>query len=145
MLFESLKRKAALLPKVAEAAFFQSLSGYEQEMADINTSQMYAGEEVDGLPIVPAYRPNTVAFKKMKGQPYDRVTLKDTGSFYRGVRYDVLDDAVVATSSDKKTVKLVEKYGENLFGINPERYNRELYFKVAEETNQRIIKFLNKR
>ena len=82
-----------------------------------NLQQMDAGQKADETEIYPPYAPLTIAIKRMKGQPTDRVTLKDTGSFYAGAYVIVTTDSVLTGSRDEKTVKLVEKYGEAIFGL----------------------------
>ena len=79
---------------------------------------MLRGERSDGQPITPAYRPRTIAIKKRKGQPSDRVTLKDTGKFHSGTFLDVRPETIVIDSEDPKTKWLLEKYGEKIFGLN---------------------------
>lgn len=70
------------------------------------------------------YSPNTVARKARKHQPYDRVTLKDTGKFQAGFQLIVTKGSFRVTSIDKKTDKLVEKYGPYIFGLTSESRDR---------------------
>lgn len=80
--------------------------------------QLFSGETAQGTDIQPPYRPLTVAIKMEKGQPYDRVTLRDTGSFYQGLYVRVDSSTITTDSTDEKTMKLKEKYGEQIFGLN---------------------------
>lgn len=102
---------------VAEAVE-ESLLNKSQDILQKQKDQLYRGEKSDGNPISPAYRPSTIARKKKKGQPYDRVTLKDTGKFYSGAILDVRPDTIVLDSEDPKTKWLIEKYGDKIFGLN---------------------------
>lgn len=90
------------------------------EMIDANRAQMDAGMKADGAEIFPPYAPLTIAIKRMKGQPTDRVTLKDTGSFYAGMSIIVTADQVLSGSGDEKSAKLQEKYGTEIFGLGGE-------------------------
>ena len=93
--------------------------------------QMYDGLDANGQPIQPAYTPFTVAIKKTKGQPTDRVTLKDTGSFYRKQFVRFHADHAVIDSKDKKAEDLKAKYGEDIFGLNePSRERLAAYLKT---------------
>lgn len=87
------------------------------QFKDANREQMNAGLTAEGDAIFPPYAPLTVAIKRMKGQPTDRVTLKDTGDFYRGFSVIVTADQVLTGSTDEKSAKLQAKYGEAIFGL----------------------------
>lgn len=87
------------------------------QMMDANRAQMDAGLTREGDEIFPPYAPLTVAIKRLKGQPVDRVTLKDTGDFYRGFSVIVTADQVLTGSTDEKNAKLRAKYGEAIFGL----------------------------
>lgn len=90
------------------------------EMIEANRAQMDAGMKADGNEIYPPYAPLTIAIKRMKGQPTDRVTLKDTGSFYAGKFVIVTTDSVLSGSRDEKDKALREKYGEDIHGLGGE-------------------------
>lgn len=66
------------------------------------------------------YAPRTIQVKLKKGQPTDRVTLKDTGEFYDS--FDVVFDenGFYVTSDDEKAKYLVEKYGREIFKLTDE-------------------------
>lgn len=88
-------------------------------MEELNTqNQMFQGVSGQGVPIVPAYRAYTVRIKRMKGQPSNRVTLRDTGDFHRSVRAVFKDDEITMTATDPKTSDLEDKYGPDILGLN---------------------------
>lgn len=66
------------------------------------------------------YAPRTIQIKQKKGQPTDRVTLKDTGEFYDS--FDVVFDesGFYVTSTDEKAKYLAEKYGRTIFRLTDE-------------------------
>ena len=69
------------------------------------------------------YRPYTIEQKKKKGQPYDRVTLRDTGAFEKSFAIKIGRNEFYIDSDDWKTEKLVKKYGEEIFGLTDENLN----------------------
>jgi hypothetical protein len=95
-----------------------------EETANTYTSlqrgQLFQGVDRNDLAISPPYSSRTIAIKKTKGQPIDRVTLKDTGDFYRGILIDVRGDLFVTESADEKNLSLQNKYGKDIFGLNRE-------------------------
>ena len=70
------------------------------------------------------YAVSTIRYKKRKGQPHTRVTLKDTGDFYSGFKVITTSAGFYITSDDKKTKWLVNKYGESIFRITNENFKR---------------------
>lgn len=97
-----------------------------QSIVDFNRAQLFAGEYTNEKLISPRYQNATVQYKISKGQPYDRVTLEDNGSFYRAMYLRITGDSFEITSSDPKTSSLEDKYtgrGE-IFGLNDENKAR---------------------
>lgn len=96
------------------------LPGFTAQIVKMNTDRLYKlGEYTTGDAIadrVP-YKPLTIQIKRSKGQPTDRVTLKDTGDFHASIflRFDTQKMEVVA--DDPKTAKLVRKYGTEILGL----------------------------
>lgn len=78
--------------------------------------QMYEGKNSDGTDR-PPYAAMTVAIKTRKGQRVDVVTLKDTGDFYKSLFIDIRQDTFVISALDPKTLKIVDRYGDIVFGL----------------------------
>lgn len=91
---------------------------FEAEIIDLNTAQLYEGRESTGAPITPAYRPLTVTIKRAKGQPTDRVTLKDTGDYYASFKVRFGPEYLAIYATDGKAEKLERKYGEDVYGLD---------------------------
>lgn len=91
---------------------------FEKQILDMNREQLWKGARADWSDIRPKYRPFTVKMKKFKGQPFQRVTLKDTGAFYADLYIDYGPDYFKIWSEDEKTQKLVSKYGSGIFGLS---------------------------
>lgn len=79
---------------------------------DMNKATMYAGRRSDGTEIDPAYARTTVDMKRQKGQPADRVTLRDTGAFYGGLRVRNKRGSSEIEGTDPKTRDIQAKYDE---------------------------------
>lgn len=120
------------LERVALTAFKEN----EHFALDLNTeSQLFErGEDAEGNKIIPEYTPFTKMIKRHKGQPTDRVTLKDEGNFYRGFYVKSQKFPVIFDSRDSKTGELVFKYGKEIFGLS-ERSKEEFR---QEHTNEAI-------
>ena len=89
----------------------------EDEIKDLNVHQQYdLGQDRNGNMITPGYTTFTISIKRFKGQPTDRVTLQDTGQFHSSfkIRYS---DSFELYANDWKTESLVEKYGNDIFGL----------------------------
>ena len=79
--------------------------------------QLFEGIGSDKRAITPFYRPKTIVIKQQKGQPWNRVTLKDTGAFYNGIYADPQGDKMFIDSRDSKSNALQEKYGDTVLGL----------------------------
>ena len=66
------------------------------------------------------YRPLTIAIKEEKGQPTNRVTLRDTGDFESSFYIEVGDRQFEIKASDWKTEGLIKKYGRQILGLTDE-------------------------
>lgn len=105
------------------AIYRNAIKEHEQDIVDLQQEQLSAGLADQGDELQPGYRPRTIENKLAKGQPVDRVTLKDTGEFYRKqyVKYSI--DKFEISSRDRKRNKLVNKYtgnrGGDVFGLMP--------------------------
>ena len=91
----------------------KTVLAHEQEIIEaITEDQLYErgvnGDDTEIMSYAP-YAPSTIKRKIKKGQPYNRVTLKDTGEWYKSLRliYDV--DGFYLTSTDDKNKYLKDK------------------------------------
>jgi hypothetical protein len=97
------------------------------------------GEDSEGKKLASiggSYAPSTIKIKRIKRQPTNRVTLKDTGDFYKTFDVDVDSNANFSITSDtiKNTEDLRERYGNNITGLQDknvaivmERLEQEFY------------------
>lgn len=107
-------------------------------VADFNRKQLFAGIRASGTDITPAYAPLTVLIKDQKGQPTDRVTLKDAGQFYENIFVDVNSDTFEIDSNDPKSDSLKKKYGNRIFGLTPESRGEYVVYHFFPELKRRI-------
>jgi hypothetical protein len=95
------------------------ISKNENEVTELNTDKQLLDKGInsDGTDVEPAYTKTTISIKKRKGQPTNRVTLKDTGSFHRDFFVDTKKKGFSIGSKNSKTNDLVDKYGKKIFGL----------------------------
>lgn len=89
----------------------------------ITEEQLYnLGIEGRGIEIwsYQPYTASTIRRKHKKGQPYDRVTLKDTGKFYSSLDIQFDNSGFYVTSSDEKANILLKRYGKTIFRLTDE-------------------------
>lgn len=90
----------------------------EETIIDMNIAQLYdKGENRDGNRITPEYSPATVEYKRRKGQPTNRVTLRDTFDFQGSFWVFFEADGFEIRASDWKTERLKQKYGDEILGL----------------------------
>ena len=112
-------------------------------MITLNQGQMFIGVRADGTEITPTYSDLTIELKEQKGQPSDRVTLRDTGDFWDDMFVQINAEDFEMSSANEKTQKLEKKYGKKIFGLTKESRREEfipLYF--LPELQNRITKKL---
>lgn len=91
------------------------------------------------------YRPLTIQVKIEKRQPYNRVTLKDTGEFYDSFYVETAEDRFYIKASDEKTNWLIKKYGAEIFGLTNDSLAEFINDYVKDEAYNRVKEILNER
>lgn len=91
------------------------------------------------------YQPLTIQVKIEKRQPYDRVTLKDTGEFYDSFYVETAEDRFYIKASDEKTNWLIKKYGAEIFGLTNDSLAEFINDYVKDEAYNRVKEILNER
>lgn len=119
----------------------------EPFIVDMNAEvQLYEqGENALGMSIADyqPYRPLTIRIKEEKGQPTNRVTLRDEGEFESSFFIEVGNESFTIKASDFKTEELVKKYGE-IMGLNTE-HRAELiweyiYPEIMDKLKEKLAK-----
>lgn len=101
----------------------KALEQNQQRIVEMNVEQLYDyGMNSLGIRIdtYEPYSPYTVRIKQEKGQPYDRVTLRDTGDFHKSFEVVFEPMGFYITATDYKTQDLVDRYGARIFGLTSE-------------------------
>jgi hypothetical protein len=100
---------------------WDSIDETGKEYAEKNAEQMFEGRLNDGTPITPAYAAKTIAIKKKKGQPYDIVTLRDTGAFHSSMNAMADNDLIRVGGNVDYENDLQKKYSDKIFGLDKEK------------------------
>ena len=88
------------------------------------------------------YKPRTIKKKIRKGQPYDRVTLKDTGEFYASLHVEHDDEGFYVTSSDDKSQYLLKRYGKTIFRLTDENLKVLLHDYIRPSLKQKMKEYI---
>ena len=121
------------------------IRNHDWEIVEMNTQEQLfeQGITATGISIMDymPYAPMTVDIKKIKGQPYDRVTLRDEGDFQNSFEVETDHEKMTIVATDRKTDELLYKYGDEIMGLtdkNVERLEREILLpdlmKQAQQT-----------
>ena len=93
----------------------------ESVVLELNTQNQLYDKGINSLGIdISSYAPYkqvTVRIKRGKGQPFNRVTLRDTGDFHRSFYVELFPDSFSIQSTSVLTRELVKKYGDSIFGL----------------------------
>ena len=113
----------------------------QNNIIKLNTIDQLFNEGVDSLgDSLGEYSPFTVELKKIKGQPTDRITLKDTGDFYRTFKVEVKDDSFFINANPiKDDSNLFDDFGSEIVGLTEENQ-----IKVSKTILDNTIKYIRK-
>lgn len=116
---ETLLKKVVTADDEISQTVMLSVLAKEREVVELNTDEQLftQGVSANGAPIRPVYTPMTVAIKQAKGQPTDRVTLRDTGDFHQSFFIEISDKEFTINADDPKLAKIQRKYGSNVLGL----------------------------
>ena len=106
-------------------------------LIDVLQDQLFTtGEDGNGLSLG-EYSPVTVKIKTAKGQPTDRITLKDTGAFYNSYEIDPFEGGFFINADGiKEDTDLFFRYGDDI--LKP---NQETTILIAEYYEQRLFEY----
>ena len=103
--------------------------------------QLYEqGVEGRGISIMDyqPYTARTIKIKQKKGQPYDRVTLRDTGEFHDSLHVEFDDEGFYVTSTDDKAKYLLARYGKTIFRLTIENFTELLRNYIRPELKEKL-------
>ena len=126
------------LPEFLEA----SVRSQEQAIVSAVTDSQLFREGINGLGVkIKDYRPytlRTIKKKARKGQPTDRVTLRDTGKFHESMFIVFDSEGFYITSNDEKAKWIVKRYGEAIYRLTDQNLTRIVKNNIREELIKRI-------
>lgn len=131
------------LPRLLEDAIIEKQDVIVSAVAN---DQLYRrgvnGKDIKIMSYAP-YTASTIRNKKKKGQPYTRVTLRDTGEFHRSFLLVTDSEGFYVTASDDKTQALIKKYGDNIFRLTDKNLNRILKSHIRKYITKQLKREIN--
>lgn len=128
---------------VLESALKEEVEKHSDFLTDCIRIQLDLGLNGYYNEIQPPYAPRTIKNKIRKGQPTDRVTLKDTGVFYGSLNLEYDDEGFRITSDDSKAKYLIAKYGDSILRLQNDDLNRFLKFYIRPALAERMKQYIN--
>lgn len=96
----------------------------ESYIVDMNAEVQLYEQGINNLGVDIAdyapYSPLTIEIKQSKGQPTNRVTLRDEGDFESSFFLEVGNTQFEIKASDWKTEELIHRYGRQILGLTDE-------------------------
>lgn len=118
----------------------------ENIIVEMITQQQLYEQGIEGRGIeISSYAPyaeSTIRKKIKKGQPTNRVTLKDTGDFYKSLRIEFDDKGFYIASNDFKSPYLLEKYGPTIFRLTNENLKTLIHKYIRPALTVKLKEYL---
>jgi hypothetical protein len=95
----------------------------KDKLADLQAQQLYRGVDINEQPLTldgGGYAPFTIQEKIKKGQPYDRITWRDSGAFYLSLKAQISGSKYSIKSDSFKFDKLKKRSGAKAIGLGLE-------------------------
>lgn len=118
------------------------LDSVNNEIISLNKKQLEKGQKADGS-FLREYSQRTIKQRELEGNPVkgDKIALFDTGDFWKGIWAKAYDGKLSIFSKDSKTELLVSEYGESIFGLTEENFNK-LGEIVIPKLRMKVVKYL---
>lgn len=118
----------------------------EAYIVDLNAEEQLFEQGINRLGVeisdYAPYSPVTIAIKEARGQPTNRVTLRDEGGFESSFFLEVGDKQFEIKASDFKAEDLIKKYGRQILGLTDENIAiliwQYIYPDLMDEAKKRI-------
>lgn len=127
---------------VLESALREEIENYSYDLIWAIRDQLDMGLDGYYNKIQPPYAPRTIYNKTRKGQPTDRVTLKDTGEFYNSLHIEFDENGFRIVSDDDKSKYLIAKYGGPILRLPNEDLTRFLRFYIRPALAERMKEYI---
>lgn len=110
---------------------------------DMIHDQLYSGVDGYNLNLQPPYAPSTIRRKIRKGQPTDRVTLKDTGDFYESLYIASDENGFYVASTDQKLYNILRsKYGNPILRLTDENLNELIRNHIRPSLTEKMTDYI---
>jgi hypothetical protein len=146
-MYQYAKRVSKLRSEVLFRVIF-SRDQIKEEIIYLNTQEQLFNKGIDseGVRLDAArgfgYANVTKQIKARKGQPTDRITLKDTGEFYQSFKVDVREGVItINADAQKDDTNLFDEWGVDILGLTEESIKR-LKPLIIENYKQYILELL---
>jgi hypothetical protein len=111
---ETFNRKLRAMEKAINPTIQQTIDQNKGLIIDQQTDgQMYEGKDSNSKDLIPSYALSTKITKQEKGQPTNRVTLKDTGDLYSNIKVDAKTTEMIISANTEYFKYLVIHYPTN--------------------------------
>lgn len=125
-ILRDLKRTVEQLQRSINSSIQESINRNQDEIKFLQTQeQLFQGTNSKGIDIKPAYANSTIKIKRKKGLPTDRVTLFDSGDFYRSLQVIAGNNNAIIRTVISYSVFLVNKYAD-ILGLDQESWTKFL-------------------
>jgi hypothetical protein len=116
---QKLRNRIKSIPANTVTAVAETVANNTTFIENLNIEQLKThGVTALSKPVEPPYLDITKQIKKVKGQPYNRVTLRDRGDFHKSFYVEVEGDGFRIDATDEKRDDLVDKYTVWIFGLS---------------------------
>lgn len=125
-IIENLKDRVSLFnQRLTSGVYIQDIvADTESVIIDMNAESQLFEEGVTSKGVkISDYAPYaqlTIEIKRTKGQPVDRVTLRDEGDFHKSFYLDFNNEQFEIKASNWKTEELIRQYGREILGLTDE-------------------------
>ena len=114
----------ANLQKVVTANLQSITTDLQDDLAQANAERLFdTGKDMKGRSLG-KYAPKTIEIKQAKGQPFDRVTLRDTQAFQNSITLRITKRGFEYFATDEKTDSLIFRYGPDILGLSESDWNK---------------------
>lgn len=117
------------------------------DIVQLNRDRLWKGLSHEGYEIWPSYAYSTIKYKQRRGAPFDRVTLRDYGDFYRTLAVVFTAKEFHVTSGDPdfdKVEWLQMHYGNQIYGFTEEDREWISIVLISDEVGQKVHDYVKK-
>jgi hypothetical protein len=143
---QAFKRKMRELEKSINVSIKKAVNSNSDILEDQQTEgQFDKGKDSFNISLVPSYANSTKRTKRSKGQPTNRVTLKDAGELYKSVKVEGTSNQIVISANVEHFKYLVAHYKNNsLLGIQPKAMKDFTDKYICKEIVENFNKIISK-